>query len=127
MGVQSASKRYFNKDVSDADPLRRVPFLAAITQNPSLYNPITNPEDNARRRTEVLNRMLDQGYIDQAAYDEAAADDVYTRIQAVNAAIGEDSPYSYFIDALSEQSSMTSYPAWATQRARPTTPSTAAD
>ena len=102
LGVQSASKRYFNKDVSELT-LSECTVLAAITQNPSLYNPITNPEDNARRRTEVLNRMLDQGYIDQAAYDEAAADDVYTRIQAVNAAIGEDSPYSYFIDALSEQ------------------------
>ena len=102
LGVQSASKRYFNKDVSELT-LSECAVLASITQNPSLYNPITNPEDNARRRTEVLDRMLDQGYIDQAAYDEAMADDVYTRIQAVNAAIGEDSPYSYFVDALSEQ------------------------
>ena len=31
------------------------------------------------------------------------ADDVYARIQSVNGTIGEDSPYSYFIDALSEQ------------------------
>ena len=102
LGVQSASKRYFNKDVSELT-LSECAVLASITQNPSLYNPITNPDANAKRRTEVLNKMLDQGYIDQAAYDEAAADDVYARIQAVNAAIGEDSPYSYFIDALSEQ------------------------
>ncbi|MBM6948256.1 transglycosylase domain-containing protein [Mordavella massiliensis] len=102
LGVQSASKRYFNKDVSELT-LSECAVLAGITQNPSLYNPITNPEDNARRRTEVLDKMLDQGYINQAAYDEAIADDVYSRIQAVDGTIGEDSPYSYFIDALSEQ------------------------
>lgn len=44
-----------------------------------------------------------QGYIDQAAYDEAMADDVYARIQTVNSEIGQDSPNSYFVDALSEQ------------------------
>lgn len=102
LGVQSASKRYFNKDVSELT-LSECAVIAGITQNPSLYNPITNPEENAKRREEVLNKMLDQGYIDQAAYDEAMADDVYARIQTVNSQIGEDSPYSYFVDALSEQ------------------------
>ena len=102
LGVQSASKRYFNKDVSELT-LSECAVLAGITQNPTLYNPITNPDDNAKRRKEVLNKMLDQGYIDQAAYDEAMADDVYARIQAVNAQTGTDSPYSYFIDALSDQ------------------------
>ncbi len=102
LGVQSASKRYFNKDVSELT-LSECAVIAGITQNPSLYNPITNPEENAKRREEVLNKMLDQGYIDQAAYDEAIADDVYARIQTVNSQIGEDSPYSYFVDALSEQ------------------------
>ena len=72
LAVQSASKRYFNKDVSELT-LSECAVLAGITQNPSLYNPITNPEDNAKRRTEVLDKMLDQGYIGQAAYDEAMA------------------------------------------------------
>ena len=47
--------------------------------------------------------MLKQGYIDQAAYDEAMADDVYSRIQTVNNEVVQDTPYSYFVDALSEQ------------------------
>ena len=47
--------------------------------------------------------MLDQGYIDQAAYDEAMADDVYARIQNVNTTVTNDNPYSYFVDALAEQ------------------------
>ena len=47
--------------------------------------------------------MLEQGYIDQAAYDEAIADDVYSRIQTVNAVNDVMTPYSYFVDALSDQ------------------------
>lgn len=102
LGVQAASKRYFNKDVSELT-LSECAVIAGITQNPSGYNPITYPEENAKRRSKVLSDMLDQGYIDQTAYDEAIADDVYTRIQTVNSQIGEDSPYTYFVDALSEQ------------------------
>ncbi|MDO4473109.1 MAG: PBP1A family penicillin-binding protein [Eubacteriales bacterium] len=102
LGVQAASKRYFNKDVSELT-LSECAVIAGITQNPSAYNPITFPEENASRRDKVLSKMLEQGYIDQTAYDEAIADDVYARIQNVNVQFGEDSPYSYFVDALSIQ------------------------
>jgi penicillin-binding protein 1A len=102
LGVQAAAKRYFNKDVSELN-LSECAAIAAITQNPTGYNPITNPEDNKERRDLVLSNMLEQGYIDQAAYDEAIQDDVYARIQTVNSTANEEDPYSYFIDALSEQ------------------------
>lgn len=102
LGVQAAAKRYFGKDVNDLT-LSESAVIAGITQNPSGYNPITNPEDNAKRRDKVLKDMLDQGYIDQAAYDEAKADDVYSRIQTVNSTVTDDSPYSYFVDALAQQ------------------------
>ncbi len=102
LGVQSAAKRYFNKDVSELT-LSECATIAGIAQSPSALNPVTNPEENAKRRSKVLGNMLDQGYIDQAAYDEAMADDVYTRIQTVNAASEAASPYSYFVDALSDQ------------------------
>lgn len=74
-------------------------LLQGITQNPTLYDPVTNPEENAKRREKVLGNMLDQGYIDQAAYDEAMADDVYSRIQTVNTTMAADTSYSYFVDA----------------------------
>ena len=103
LGVQSAAQRYFNKDVNELN-LSESATIAAITQNPGRYNPITNPEDNATRRKKVLDDMLDQGWIDQAAHDEALADDVYSRIQNVNTRIEESSTVnSYFVDALSEQ------------------------
>ena len=102
LGVQAAAKRYFNKDVSELT-LSESAVIAGITQNPTEYNPITNPEDNQKHRNKVLKNMLDQGYIKQAQYDEAMADDVYARIQTVNSTAGEESPYSYFVDALAEQ------------------------
>ncbi len=47
--------------------------------------------------------MLDQGYITQAEYDEAMADDVYSRIQEVNNETITNSVYTYFVDELTEQ------------------------
>ena len=102
LGVQAAAKRYFGKDVSELT-LSECACIAGTTQNPSGYNPINNPEDNNKRRKSVLKNMLEQGYIDQAAYDEAINDDVYARIQTVNSSSEEKKPTSYFVDALSEQ------------------------
>lgn len=102
LGVQTASKRYFNKDVSELT-LSECAVLAAITQSPSSLDPVDNPEANSTRRDTVLKNMLDQGYIDQAEYDEAKADNVYDRIQATAPVTAEDKPQTYFIDALAQQ------------------------
>ena len=100
LGVQAASLRYFNKPVSDLT-LSECAVIAAITQNPSRFNPITHPEKNAERRTKVLNNMLKHKFITQIEYDTALADDVYSRIQNVNQETGGDSTInSYFVDAL---------------------------
>ncbi len=101
LGVQAASKKYFGKDVSELT-LSECTVLAAITQNPSLYNPITHPDKNAERRELVLANMKRQGYIDQHDIDNALADDVYNRI-ASNQALADTtgtSVFSYFTDAL---------------------------
>lgn len=101
LGVQAASLRYFNKPVYQLN-LSECAVIAAITQNPSRYNPISHPEENAERRGKVLSHMLEQGYITQDEYDEAVADDVYSRIQVVNQEVEEDSVYTYFVDALTD-------------------------
>ena len=102
--MQSASNRYFNKDVSQLT-LSECATIAAITQNPSKYNPITHPEKNNERRTKVLNDMCEQGLISEQERDIALNDDVYTRIQEANAEITSTTNYiySYFVDELIEQ------------------------
>ena len=102
LGVAVASERYFGKDVSELT-LSECAVLAAITQNPSRFNPISNPEKNAERRMKVLNNMLDQGFISQSEYDEAVADNVYGRIQLVNVELQDNGINSYFIDELTDQ------------------------
>ena len=102
-GVQAAAQDYFGKDVSELT-LSECTVLAGITQNPTKYNPVINPESNAERRQEVLNHMLEQEYITKEQYDECLADNVYERIQNVEkASESEDTTYSYFIDELTEQ------------------------
>lgn len=103
LGVKVAARRYFNKEVSELN-LSESAVIAAITKNPSKLNPITHPDNNAIRRKQVLSNMLTQGYIDESRYKEALADSVYERIQDVNLVTqGEDKPYSYYTDELTEQ------------------------
>lgn len=104
LGVQAASLRYFDKDVSDLT-LGECAVLAAIPQNPTKYDPIENPEDNDSRRQIVLQKMLDQGMIEQEEYDEAAAAAVYDEIARVNPlkVKEENQVNSYFDDALTKQ------------------------
>lgn len=100
LGVQAAANRYFDKDVSELT-LSECAVIAGITKNPSGYNPISYPETNKERRDLVLHNMLEQGYITQAEYDEAIADDVYSRIKMVDDEVKSESTVtSYFVDAL---------------------------
>ena len=98
LGVQAAAERYFGKDVSELT-LSECAVIAGITKNPSGYNPILYPEQNAKRRKMVLDAMLKQEYITQKQYDEAMADDVYDRISEHNSGF-ETSMNSYFVDSV---------------------------
>lgn len=99
LGVQSASINYFNKDVSELT-ISESAVIAAITQNPSKYNPIRHPEHNEERRALVLSNMLEQGYITKTEYQEALDDDVYSRIMDIHSSATGNNMYSYYTDAL---------------------------
>lgn len=101
-GVQTASKRYFNKNVWELS-LSEAAVMAAIVQLPVYHNPITNPEKNEVRKNDVLRKMLELGRCTQEEYDIAMADDVYTRIQSANEELSSTSFYSYFTDEVIEQ------------------------
>ncbi len=101
LGVEAASRRYFGKHVNELN-LSECAVIAGITQNPSRFNPTTHPEKNAERREKVLNNMLDQGYITNEEYEEALADDVYSRIQIADAENEDNAINTYFVDALTD-------------------------
>lgn len=103
-GVMTAARYYFDKDVSELT-LSESAVIASITQNPSRFSPLNNPENNRQRKLLVLGNMLRLGFITQEEHDYAAADsEVYNRIIA-NERITEqrNSIHSYFDDALIQQ------------------------
>ena len=102
LGVQTASLRYFGKNCSELT-LSEAAVIAGITQNPSKFDPILRPKDNADRRKLVLDKMLEVGFITQSEYNEAKADDVYSRIEENNIIQANSGVTSYFVDALTEQ------------------------
>ena len=105
LGVKSAAKRYFGKDVSDLT-LSEATVIAGITQNPTKYNPLSEKgqKNNEEKRRVILQYMFEQGKISKEDQVEALADDVYSRIQNVDLVTQESqNPYSYFTDELTEQ------------------------
>ncbi|MCI8513071.1 MAG: penicillin-binding protein [Lachnospiraceae bacterium] len=105
LGIQAASRRYFGKPVGELT-LSEGAVIAATTSSPATYDPIREPEENAKRRAIILDYMVEQGYISVEERDEALADDVYERIAAHNATVIEeakDDHYSYFVDSLIDQ------------------------
>ncbi len=69
-GIEAAAQRYFSKSAADLT-LVEAATLIGIPQSPTYNNPIDYPDACQDRRNLVLNRMLTNGYITQAEYDEA--------------------------------------------------------
>jgi len=98
-GVQVAANYYFNKDVSELSILECA-SLAAITKNPSKFNPVSGAEANKERRNTVLDKMLELEHITQKEYDQFYDKDIVlddTQEEDYEAEIN-----SYFVDALIE-------------------------
>ncbi len=108
VGVQAGANLYFGKDVSELS-IAECASLAVISKNPSNYNPISNPEENKRRRDYALEKMLDFGKITRAEYEEALATPIQT-VDSSKSPEAEDNKtsaqkngvYGYYTDAVIE-------------------------
>jgi penicillin-binding protein 1A len=89
-GVAAAAETFFGKQLGDLT-LGEAATLARVPQSPSRFNPITNPAGAAERRSYVLRRMRELGYIDAAAA-EAASHEV-VRAKAHGALADVEAPY----------------------------------
>lgn len=69
-GVKTASEKYFGKDVSELNAAECA-VIASITQAPTKYNPLLNPDKNRNRQLFCLEKMYDEGYLTKAEYEEA--------------------------------------------------------
>lgn len=79
-GVGAAAEYYFSKEPADLS-LCECATIAAITNNPSLYNPRKYPENTKKRRDLVLKCMLEQGYITEKEYNDATSKDIVLNIK----------------------------------------------
>lgn len=99
-GVQTASLFYFGKDVSEIT-VSEAAVLAAITQSPTRFSPVRNPQNNAQRRESVLNSMLRLGFITEREHRDALNDDVYARVIGMDKMLAQQATYhSYFVDTV---------------------------
>ncbi len=106
-GIKTAAEGYFGKEPKDLT-LAECASLAGVTNNPSLYSPRTNPENNRKRQTIILNYMLAQGRITQQEYDQAINEDIYASVRKTSASNSSQNAnnkniHSYYEDALIEQ------------------------
>lgn len=69
-GVKTASEKYFGKDISELNAAECA-VIASITQKPTAYNPLLNPEDNKIRQSYCLEMMQKLGFLTAEEYNEA--------------------------------------------------------
>lgn len=97
-GVQTASQKFFGKPVSELD-LAECASIAGITQYPTLYDPLINPDNNKEKQEIVLKKMHELGYIDEKEYEDAIAKElVFTEYDKEFAETGVIN--SYFVDQI---------------------------
>ncbi len=69
-GVEAASRFYFGKPAKELT-LPEAALLAGLPQRPGELSPIDYPKRALERRNHVLDRMLDEKYIDKATWQAA--------------------------------------------------------
>ncbi|MBL8836410.1 MAG: penicillin-binding protein 1A [Alphaproteobacteria bacterium] len=77
-GVAAAALNYFNRTLDELS-IAEIAYLAALPKAPSNYHPVRRYEAAVGRRDWVLGRMLEDGHITQAEYQEARAQPLATR------------------------------------------------
>lgn len=81
-GVGAAAKGYFGKEVKDLT-LSEQTFIAAIPNNPTRYNPLTNFDNTVERRDNILARLYNEDIISSMNYYTALDSEVELSKQPV--------------------------------------------
>jgi penicillin-binding protein 1A len=98
IGAEAAAVTFFDKHAKNLN-LEESALLAGLTQAPSEYNPFRNPQAAIERRNEVLKKMLDNGYITDADYQQAAG----APLELKRGRRYEERREPYFFDYMQEQ------------------------
>lgn len=75
-GIEAASETYFGKPAKDLD-LAQAAYLAGLPVSPTSYSPYgPHPELGKERQREVLQRMVEDHYINQTQENQALLEDL---------------------------------------------------
>ncbi len=96
-GIYQAAKHYYGVDPTSLT-IAQAATIAAITNNPSYYNPIRHPEHNLQRRNLILDEMYNQGYLDAASYEEAVAEPLALSVTPIQ----QEESNSWYVDMVIE-------------------------
>ncbi|HYN62440.1 MAG TPA: penicillin-binding protein 1A [Rubrivivax sp.] len=80
-GFAAASEVYFGKPLKDIS-VAEAAMLAALPVAPSAYNPIANPKRATVRQQFILGRMLEEGFINAAQYQQARQETLRYKVQS---------------------------------------------
>ncbi len=100
-GVGAAAYVYFSKDVSELTLIESA-AIAAITQNPSYWDPILYPEHNSDRRNTILEQMYEQKLITQEEFASAYLKELELNIPDSDDAEGI-TIHSWYTDAAQQE------------------------
>ena len=95
-GFAAASEVYFGKPLKDLS-IAEAAMLAGLPKAPSAYNPINNPRRANIRQQYIIERMLDNGYINEAQRDQAKAE--VLRYRTIN----ENLPHAEYVAEAARQ------------------------
>ncbi len=68
-GIGAASARYYST-TPDNLTLNQAAMLAGVLNSPGLFDPLLNPDAAIARRDQVLDRMVEEGFLDAATAQE---------------------------------------------------------
>jgi penicillin-binding protein 1A len=111
-GIESAARTYFSYNHDKCGDRGERPcaavllpheaaLLAAMVASPSAYDPVQHPVASKRRRDLVLLRMLEQGYLTRALYEDAISQDLPANGDLTFPK--EDTEFPYFTSWIKQQ------------------------
>ncbi len=82
-GVAAASLNYFGRSVNELS-LAQAAYLAALPKAPNNYNPFSQRDAALTRRNWVIDRMVENGFVNRQAGDAAKAEPLAVNLRTVS-------------------------------------------
>ena len=103
IGIGAAAEYYFDKKAQDLT-ISESAVLAALAQDPAVYDPVEQQKSNSNKRTEILSVMLNMETISEDEYEDALGDNIYISLQTANQKkTGTTEAKNYYVSAVISQ------------------------